>query len=438
MFDLLVKNAQIVCEDAIISGDLAIKEGVICEIGHNLGEATCIIDAQGDFVFPGGIDVHVHLNEPGNEEWEGFTTGSKMLAAGGVTTFFDMPLNSNPPTINVEALHLKKQLAKKKSIVTPYFWGGLVHDNVSQLESLANDGVIGFKAFISNSGFSPFPAVENDSLLKGMREIARLGKILALHAESNELTSFLQQQKIAEGNVTAKDYLASRPIVAELEAVNRALYFAEMTGCSLHFVHISSKAAVESIQEAKSRGLDVTLETCPHYLWFNDEALERSVLAKCAPPLRQEEERKQLISCLLTGQIDMIASDHSPCPPAMKDVTNQNFFQAWGGINGGQFTLLALLTLCDKYNVSYVNVAKWFSEAPAKRFNLEKVGKLAVGYDADFTIVAKRPFTVTKENHFAKHKATIYEGETFHHTVVATYCKGHCVYEEKHENVKNK
>lgn len=431
MYDLLFKNAQLVCENYMLPGDIAVKDGVICAIGSNLGEALKTIDVQGDFIFPGGIDVHVHFNEPGNEEWEGFTTGSKLLAAGGVTTYFDMPLNANPPTINIEALHLKKQLADEKSIITPYFWGGLVHNNVSQLEALAHEGVIGFKAFLSNSGFTPFAAVENDSLLQGMREIARLGKILALHAESNELTSFLQQQKIAEGKLTAQDYAQSRPIVAEVEAVNRALYFAELTGCALHFVHISSAAAVASIHAAKLRGLDVSVETCPHYLWFNDQTLERGVLAKCAPPLRSESEQKKLLDCLIAGQIDIIASDHSPCPPAMKDLTNQHFFQAWGGINGGQFTLLTLLTLCDQYNIAYENVAKWLSDAPAKRFKLEKRGRLAIGYAADLTIVTKQPFTVTQENHYAKHKATIYEGETFNHTIVATYSNGRCVYESQ-------
>ena len=437
MFDLLFKNAQLVCEDTIITADLAVKDGVICAIGSNLEHALETIDVQGDFIFPGGIDVHVHFNEPGNEEWEGFTTGSTLLAAGGVTSYFDMPLNANPPTINVEALYEKKRLAEEKSVVTPYFWGGLVHHNVSQLEALAQEKIIGFKAFLSNSGFKPFAAVENESLLQGMHEIARLGKVLALHAESNDLTSFLQQQKIAEGKLTAQDYAESRPIVAEVEAVNRALYFAELTGCALHFVHISSAAAVKSIQAAKQRGLDVSIETCPHYLWFNDQTLERGVLAKCAPPLRPENERKQLLECLLTGQIDIIASDHSPCPPTMKDLTKQHFFQAWGGINGGQFTLLSLLTLCDMTNTSYVNVAKWFSDAPAKRFKLGKVGRLAVGYAADFTIVTKKPFTVTQENHFAKHKATIYESETFNHTIVATYSKGKCVYEAHHASVES-
>lgn len=428
MYDVIFKNAQLVCSSGVVDGDLAVIDGHIAAIGQQLGEAVEVVDVLGDYIFPGGIDVHVHFNEPGNADWEGFETGAQLLAAGGMTTYFDMPLNANPPTIDVSALQLKQELAQRKSIVTPCFWGGLVHHNVKELASLTENGVIGFKAFLSNSGFQPFSAVQNDSLLDGMREIARLGKVLALHAESNELTNFLQQQKVAEGAVSPLDYAASRPIVAEVEAVNRALYFAELTGCALHFVHISSAEAVTLIRAAKERNMDVSVETCPHYLLFNEDAFLRGVLAKCAPPLRAERERNALVQCLLAGDIDMIASDHSPCPPHMKE---GNFFEAWGGINGGQFTLLAVLKLCDDNQIPYERAAKWLSEAPAKRFNLSNKGNIGVGYTADFAIVTKRPFTVTQQTHYAKHKATIYEGEVFNHTVVATYCAGKCVYQSQ-------
>lgn len=428
MYDLLIKNAQIVTPKGIISGELAVQDGLICAMGPHVGEAQSVVDAAGAFLFPGVIDVHVHLNEPGNAEWEGFTTGTHLLAAGGVTSFFDMPLNANPPTINMEALALKEQLAREKSRITPYFWGGLVHDNVAELAAMS-ERVIGYKAFLSNSGFRPFAAVEQQSLLAGMREIARLGKILALHAESDELTSFLQQQKIAAGQLTPQDYADSRPVVAEVEAVNRALYFGELTGCALHFVHISSAEAVDLIEAAKERGQDVSVETCPHYFRFNEQKLESGVLAKCAPPLRSEATRQQLIARLLAGEIDFIASDHSPCPPHMKDLTTQHFFQVWGGINGGQFTLQATLDLCDEYNIPYEQAAKWLSENPAKRFGLTTRGKLAVGYVADFTLVTKTPYIVTQDKHFARHKATIYEEEIFPHTIIATYCAGVCQYE---------
>ena len=431
MYDLLLKRGNVVFPDGIKRCDVAVKDGRIAAIGEGLGAAEQVVHLEGQYLFPGGIDVHVHLNEPGNEEWEGFETGTHLLAAGGITSFFDMPLNADPPTITVEALEMKKALAQQKARIQPYYWGGLVHDNVDQLEALAEEGVIGFKAFLSNTGFEPFSSVQDGTLLKGMKEIARLGKILALHAESDELTGFLQQQKIGQGAVSAKDYGESRPILAEVEAVRRALYYAEMTGCRLHFVHISSAEAVMHINEAKKRGLDVSLETCPHYLLFDDAAYEaHGVLAKCAPPLRPQEEQKALIRCLKEGSIDMVASDHSPCLPDMKDLTGKHFFQAWGGISGGQFTLLGLLDVCKVYDIPLQEAAKWLCENPAKRFGLERKGRIEVGCDADFAIVAEQAFTVTKGVSYAKHKDSIYNGWTFSHTIMASYSYGKCVFRQ--------
>ena len=432
MYDVIFSNGNVVFTDEIKQCDVAVKDGKIVAIAPQLEGAITTINLAGQYLFPGAIDVHVHLNEPGNAHWEGFETGTQLLAAGGITTFFDMPLNANPPTIHVEALQMKEQLAEDKAIIHPYYWGGLVHNNVDQLAALAEAGVIGFKAFLSNSGFEPFSSVQNESLFNGMQEIARLQKILALHAESDELTTFLQQQKIQQGATTAQDYSASRPILAEVEAVKRALYYAELTGCALHFVHISSAEAVTCIQNAKKQGLDVSIETCPHYLLFNDTAYEQhGVLAKCAPPLRAVAEQQALIQCLLNDEIDMIASDHSPCPPEMKDLSNKHFFQAWGGINGGQFTLLALLEICQSHHVPFYKAAQWLSDNPAKRFGLKNKGKIEVGYDADVTVVSELPFTVTKANSYAKHKDSIYEGVAFSHSIMATYCQGKCVFHTK-------
>ena len=431
MYDLLLKRGNVVLPDGIKRCDVAVKDGRIAAIGEELETAAQVVNLDGQYLFPGGIDVHVHLNEPGNTEWEGFETGTHLLAAGGITSFFDMPLNADPPTITVEALVLKKELAQKKARIQPYYWGGLVHDNVDQLEALAAEGVIGFKAFLSNTGFEPFSSVQDETLLKGMKEIARLGKILALHAESDELTSFLQQQKIKQGAVTAKDYSESRPILAEVEAVRRALYYAEMTGCRLHFVHISSAEAVMHIKDAKERGLDVSLETCPHYLLFDDAAYEKhGVLAKCAPPLRTQDEQKALIGCLKDGDIDIIASDHSPCLPDMKDLSGKHFFQVWGGISGGQFTFIGLLDVCKSQDIPLHQAARWLCENPAKRFDLKRKGRIEVGYDADFAVVDERAFTVTEEVSYAKHKDSIYSGFTFSHTVMASYSLGKCVFHQ--------
>lgn len=431
VYDLVLKKGTVVEPHQVSICDIAVKDGVIVEIAPSIETegVQLVVDLEGKFVLPGAIDAHVHFNEPGNVEWEGIETGTKMLAAGGITTYFDMPLNSDPPTINVPSLQLKEKLSKEKSVVDYKFWGGLVPDNIGELEALAEKGVIGFKAFISNSGFEPFSSVDNQSLLIGMKEIRRLDKILALHAESDEMTSFLQAEKIADGKLTPKDYCESRPIAAEVEAVVRALSYAEITGCALHFVHISSPEAVQIIHEAKGHGLDVTLETCAHYLLFNDEAFEEhGVFAKCAPPLRPPSVQNELVALLVEGKIDFITSDHSPCSPHLKDLSKLNFFEAWGGISGGQYTLLAMLKVAKEKDLPITKVAELTALAPAERFGITQKGRIANGYDADFAVVEEVPFVVTKGNMMAKHKQSIYAGYEFPHSIVATYCRGKKVF----------
>ena len=434
---IIFSGAEVVEPHQVTKCDVAIDGQKIIAIAPHIEDVNATrIDVSGKIILPGVVDAHVHLNEPGNEEWEGFKRGSTMLAAGGVTTFFDMPLNSNPPTINVSALELKKQLAEQKSNIDYRFWGGLVPTNIPLLQSLADNGVIGFKAFLSNSGFQPFSSVDDQALLQGMFEIAKLGKILALHAESDTITSCLAQQKLEKGTVTAKDYCESRPIVAEVDAVQRALHYAEITGCALHFVHISTPQAVEIIHEYKQKGLDVTLETCPHYLLFNDTAFDsHQVYAKCAPPLRSESIRKELIVKLLEGKIDYIASDHSPCPKELKELTPPNYFKSWGGINGGQFTLLSILQIAEEYQLPLTDVARWTAQAPAQRFELGGKGEIAVGMDADFVIVEKNPFKVDEKMIYAKHKGTIYKDFNFDYQIISTYSRGKEVFQSKNSQV---
>lgn len=433
-YDFIVKGGTVVEPHQATISDIAVKNGEIVKIESFIDdEGEYIIDGKGKVILPGVIDTHVHLNEPGNVEWEGIETGSKMLAAGGVTLYFDMPLNSNPPTIDVTSLQLKESLSKEKSIIEYRFWGGLVPENLSELEKLSERGVIGFKAFISNSGFPPFNSVNSMALLLGMEKISKLGKVLALHAESDEMTSLLANKKIKERKTTPKDYCETRPIIAEVEAVQRALAYAEITGCPLHFVHISSPEAVTIINEAKTKGLDVTVETCGHYLLFNETAFEtHGVYAKCAPPLRPPAVQQQLIELLKNGEIDFVSSDHSPCSPHLKDLSTHSFFEAWGGINGGQFTLLSVLQLAKEQGMSLMDVAKLTASAPAARFDLVKKGSLVVGNDADFVIVEEIPFVVEKENIYAKHKASIYENYRFSYTIEQTYCKGKKVF-DRHE-----
>jgi allantoinase len=431
-YDFIIRNGFVVLPEEVKKMDIAIKDGVIAKIGPQLtGISKQERDAEGMFIFPGMIDVHVHFNDPGRDSWEGFDTGSKMIAAGGGTTYFDMPLNGFPSTVTQEALLEKVKHGKTKSVVDFGLWGGLVPGNIGELKGLAEQGVIGFKAFLSESGNKDFERVDDWTLLEGMKEIATLDKILALHAESAAITDMLTKDKKEQGLITADDYLASRPIVAEVVAVERAIAYGMVTGCSLHFVHISSAAAVEIISEAKAEGLDVTVETCPHYLLFNHtELVEKGAIAKCAPPLREKREQEKLIQCLINEEFDMIASDHSPSPYRLKDPVMHNLFEAWGGISGGQFTLLALLELAIQHHIPFTKVASLVADAPAKRFGLASKGRIEVGMDADFALVSlEEPFTVTEENFFAKHKQSLYMGHTFPCSVKLTMNRGAIVYE---------
>lgn len=430
-YDLIIRGGSVVLPDRVTQVDIGVRDGKIAAIAAALeGETIQEWDAAGQHVLPGMIDVHVHFSEPGREHWEGFTTGSAMMAAGGCTTFFDMPLNGIPSTVTEEALLEKAKIGSEKSLVDFGLWGGLVPGNEEDLQPLAASGVIGFKAFLSTTGNKEFEAVDDMTLLTGMKKIAALGKILALHSESAAITNWLKAEKETAGLVSADDYLETRPILAEVEAVERALYYSEITGCALHFVHISSASAVSRIEAAKARGMNVTVETCPHYLLYNHDSLrEKGTIAKCAPPLREAEEQQRLISLLIEGKFDMLSSDHSPCPYEMKDPKDYNLFQAWGGISGGQFTLLSALELALAHSISLDHVAAWTASNPAARFGLShRKGSIAVGMDADFAIVnLNEPFTVTEDNYHAKHKQSLYMGHTFPSSVAGTIVRGHIV-----------
>ncbi|TKC16106.1 allantoinase [Robertmurraya kyonggiensis] len=431
-YDLIIRNGFVVLPEEVKKADIGIKDGVIVKIESEIaGIAKEERDETGNYLFPGMIDVHVHFNDPGRDTWEGFETGSEMMAAAGCTTFFDMPLNGIPSTIDKEALFQKVEKGKEKSIVDFALWGGLVPGNEENLEELSEAGVIGFKAFLSESGNEEFERVDDMTLLRGMKEIAFLGKILALHSESDAMTKWLAAQKREKGLFTADDYLETRPILAEVEAVERVLSYAKLTGCSIHFVHISSAAAVEKIEEAKKQGLDVTVETCPHYLLFNHDVLiEKGAIAKCAPPLREKSEQEKLVQLILDGKFDMVASDHSPSPYSMKDPNIHHLFNAWGGISGGQFTLLSMIELAVKHDFPFSKIALMTATNPAERFGLSTKGKIELGYDADLAIVSlAENFTATEENFFAKHKQSIYLGHTFPSKVKTTICRGNVVYE---------
>lgn len=432
-YDLIIRNGKIVTNEAVFDGEVAVKDGKIVEVSKSqlTSDAAKVIDANGLHVMPGVIDTHVHFNEPGRAEWEGLATGSRSLAAGGATSFFDMPLNSTPPVVNKESLDNKKALAEDKSIVHPYYWGGLVPQNIAALKDLHENGVIGFKAFMSPSGIDDFDNADDETLYKGMKEIATFDSILAVHAESTVITAQLQAEKIAAGKTTARDFVESRPIVSEMEAVRRIISYAEATGCKLHLVHASSRKVSNLINEAKARGVDATVETCAHYLSLTVKDLEeKGGLAKCAPPLRDQEEVDDLWEALANDEIDMIASDHSPAPADMKTVTD-NYFEGWGGISGAQSTLNVLLTEgYHKRNLPLEKIVQVTATNPAKRFGLEGKGTLAIGNDADIILVdLDESFELKAEDLFYRHQHSPYVGKTFKGNVKTTIVSGNTVFE---------
>jgi allantoinase len=446
-YDLIIRNGTLVTAEGVTAADIAIADQQIVAIGPALGGASrAEIDATGLHIFPGLIDAHVHFNEPGRTDWEGFATGTRALAAGGATACFDMPLNAHPPTLDAASFDQKLAAAQASSLVDFGLWGGLTPQNRGQLDELAERGVIGFKAFMSNSGIDDFQSADDQTLYDGMACAARLGRIVAVHAENDQITGMLARRAVAEGRVSVRDYLDSRPVVAELEAISRAILLADETGCKLHIVHVSSGRGVSRVAEARARGVDVSCETCPHYLVLNEDDLEAlGAVAKCAPPLRPRGEQDQLWQHLLAGTLPMIASDHSPSPPSMKGIENEelrienatelihhsqfstlNFFNVWGGISGCQSTLQLLLT--DGYiqrQLPLETIAQITSAFIAQRFGLPQKGRLAVGADADLALVdLAHSATLQASDLRYRHRHSPYVGRTLHGLIVRTIVRG--------------
>jgi allantoinase len=423
--DLVIRDGTIVTHDGLLSADLAVADGRIAAIGQELAGGSESVDASGLVVMPALIDVHLHFNEPGRTEWEGAKTGSRALAAGGGTVFFDMPLNSTPCTVNAREFDRKRQALEAVSITDFGLWGGLVPGSVGEMAELAARGAVGFKAFMCDSGLPEFPRADDITLLDGMREAARLGLPIAVHAESESLTCGYAARATARD---ARAFLESRPVICELEAIERALLFASDTGVALHIVHVSSGRGVALAARARAEGVDVSIETCPHYLFFTEDDLERlGTVAKCAPPLRSASECEELWQHVASGSVNIIASDHSPTEPARKA---GDFFQAWGGIAGVQSTLPILLDRGHHARaLPLERIATLVATTPARRFRIAGKGSIAVGNDADLVLVdPNQSFTVRAEDLQQRHKISPYIGVAFRGTLRRTLRRGETIF----------
>ena len=433
--DLYLKNALVVTESGEFHGGVVVVAGIVVQVvaGTPDVQAETCLDLQGRVLLPGLVDGHVHFNEPGRTDWEGFRTGTMAAAAGGVTTVVDMPLNSTPPTVNCVQLDRKRVAVRDKAVVDYALWGGLVDNNLAHLRNLYAEGVVGFKAFMISS--PDFPRVDDDLLFAGMREVCAQDSLLAVHAENEYVTAYLAEELQAAGRRDPLAWAEARPPHQEVEAVSRVLHWAETTGAVLHIVHASLPDVVHLVASAKHRGVRVTVETCPHHLLLDLDDFQRiGPDAKCAPPLRTRETVEDLWQCVLAGDVDTFGSDHSPCPPELKQAGEDGVWRAWGGISGIQTMLPALMTEgVHKRGLSLAALTRMASANPARLLGLyPRKGIIQPGSDADFVVVNPDcRWTLTPDHLFYRHRHSAFVGHTFRGAVERTIVRGTTVYHQE-------
>jgi allantoinase len=387
-------------------------------------------------VMPGIVDTHVHVNEPGRTEWEGFETATRAAAAGGITTLVDMPLNSVPATTTREGLRAKVEAARGRCHVDAGFWGGVVPGNAGELAGLWQDGALGFKAFLVPSGVDEFQHVEEKDLREALPVLARLGAPLLAHAELPgpiEAAAGVWDGAGPAGLREYGRYLRSRPDAAEVEAVELLVRLCRETGARVHVVHVSSAEVLPILRQARAEGLPLTAETCPHYLTFTAEEIpDGGVAFKCAPPIRSRENRERLWEALREGLIDLVATDHSPSPPQRKKVETGDFRGAWGGIASLQIALPAVWTEARERGFTVAHLAEWMGAAPARLAGLRgSKGAIAPGHDADLVVWdPEERFTVEPGSLHHRHKLTTYAGRTLYGVVHRTLLRGETVYDD--------
>jgi allantoinase len=433
----VVRGNRVLTADGIRPASIHIAMGRIVRLGdvnEPLATSADIVDAGDLIIMPGLVDTHVHVNEPGRTDWEGFEAATRAAAAGGVTTLLDMPLNSIPATTNAAALHAKVAAATGKTWVDVGFIGGVVPGNADALGDLAHEGVLALKCFLVPSGVPEFRGVTATDLGQALPVIAELGLPLMIHAELPDVIEAATLQATAGDPTKYATYRASRPPAAEHEAIALVTRMAEATGAHVHIVHVSSAASTRMIAAARRRGARISAETCPHYLYFAaDEVPDGATEYKCAPPIRGIDDRDGLWNALETGDLDMIVSDHSPCPPILKRRDVGDFFVAWGGIASLQLGLSVAWTVMRERRIPFERLGDWMCHSPARLAGLDgRKGRLAPGYDADLILFdPDAEFTVRAESLLHRHALTPYLGTTLRGIVQATYVRGALAFDRR-------
>ncbi|MBB4638009.1 allantoinase AllB [Longimicrobium terrae] len=431
---LLIRSRRAVLPDAIRAAAVRVAGGRIAsvEAWDAPADGAHVVDAGDDVLMPGLVDTHVHANEPGRTEWEGFATATRAAAAGGVTTVIEMPLNSIPATTSADGLRQKLRAAEARCAVDVGFWGGLVPGNADQIRPLWEAGVFGFKCFLSPSGVDEFGNVGEAELRAAMPVLAEIGAPLLVHAEWPAVLDAVERPVNADPRAYAS-YLASRPALAETEAIRVMIGLCREFGTRVHIVHLATEEGLPLLRAARAEGLPITAETCPHYLHFAaGEIADGATEFKCAPPIRGEHTRAALWDALASGALDLVASDHSPCPPHMKGRDAGDWFAAWGGIASLQLGLPVVWTGARARGLGPERVAEWMSAAPARLAGLAgRKGAIAAGWDADLVVWdPDATFTVDADALHHRHPVTPYAGGSFSGVVRSTYVRGQRVYHD--------
>lgn len=395
---------------------------VVAALDTDLSADMVVVLDDDEVLVPGLVDTHVHVNEPGRTEWEGFASATRAAAAGGVTTIIDMPLNSVPPTTTVAGLDAKRAVARDQVVVDVGFWGGAVPGNTPDLEPLHDAGVFGFKCFLLHSGVDEFPHLEPAELESAMRETARIGALMIVHAEDRQT---IEDATPAEGTSYA-GFLGSRPRAAENLAIAQVVEVARSTGSRAHVLHLSSAEALPTIRQARADGLALSVETCPHYLTFSaEEVPDGATEFKCCPPIREAGNRDELWAALADGTIDTVVTDHSPCTIDLKSRDTGDFGQAWGGVAGLQLGLAAVWSGARERGHDLTDVVRWMAQGPAAQVGLRTKGRIAAGADADLAVFAPDDtFVVDAATLHHKNAVTAYAGRTLTGVVRQTWLRG--------------